>query len=328
VKVDLDLTLQEDIIVSATRVKVEKIEAFKNWISKGYHATMTYLSKDDAILKREDTSLLSQDSKSILVFLLNYKHKNAVKEGYGRIASYASFKDYHKFFPEIINSLMIENQLFIKKFRTFVDTGPITERGIAEESSLGWIGRNSMLINSQKGSFTFIGAAVTDVALDEVHLPSPDLCGSCTRCIDNCPTGAINRDRMVNSNLCISYHTIENRGVIPSIVSEKMGDMIFGCDICNDVCPWNRGKKESSLPVVQEDLFSNRMRLEEIAYIDKEQFDKQFKGSAIKRATFEGLARNAIIALHNSGDDDIVKESARDLKDLRRRQAEVLINKK
>jgi epoxyqueuosine reductase len=325
VKFDEDLAPQEDVIVSATRVKIERIEIFKRWVSMGFHATMTYLSKDDAFLKREDTSLLSQDSKSILVFLLNYKHKIASGEGYGMIASYASFKDYHIFFPEMINRFMVENQLFIKEFKTFVDTGPVTERGIAEQSSLGWIGRNSMLINSRMGSFTFIGGAVTDMVLDEIHFPSPDLCGRCTRCIDNCPTGAINMDRTVDSNLCISYHTIENRDVIPRVISEKMGNMIFGCDICNDVCPWNRGKRESTLPVVQEDLFSSRMRLEDIAYLDKEQFDKQFRGSAIKRATFEGLARNALIALHNSGEDHLVREVAREFSDLRRRQAALLM---
>ncbi len=322
---DQNLSVHSDLKYSSVRVGIQDTESFSSWLSKGYHSSMMYLSKNDRVQKNADTSLLERNSKSIIVFLLNYKRKKISRAGYGRIASYAGFTDYHKFLPRLIEKFMVENRLFLENYRTYVDTGPLLERYIARKSSLGWIGKNSMLIDPSIGSFTFIGAAVTDLPIDSSYLPSQDLCGRCTRCIDSCPTGAINIDRTIDSNLCISYHTIENRGIIPRSISDKMDDMIFGCDICNDVCPWNSGKKESSVSDVLLDSFSNRLKLEDLAFMDKETFDTTFKGSAIKRATFEGLARNAVIALHNGGNEDLVKEVSRRYTGLRGDQASLFI---
>ncbi len=323
---DQDLSIPPDLEFSSIRVGSLYSETYSNWINSRYHASMSYLARSERVMKSNDTSLLMQNSKSIIVFLLNYRRKNSFREGYGRIATYASFGDYHKFFPRLIDKFMTENKLFVSNFKTYVDTGPLLERGLAKNSSLGWVGKNSMLINSAMGSFTFIGAAVTDLCIDNFSPSSSDLCGKCTKCIESCPTGAINLDRTLNSNLCISYHTIENRGIIPMEVSARMDDMIFGCDICNNVCPWNAGKRDSSLVEVRQESYPPKMKLEDIAFIDKESFNEIYRGSAIKRATHEGFARNALIALYNSGQKELVREVARHFTDLRRDQALLLLD--
>ncbi len=322
---DQDLPVPSDMRYSSFRVGIRNTEELTNWLSRGFHATMSYLSRGDRLRKQEDTSLLVQNSRSVIVFLLNYRRRAHVAQGYGRIASYATFEDYHSFFLNKINDFMCENGLYSNTFKSYVDTGPLSERSLAKSSSLGWIGKNSMLINRDLGSFTFLGSAVTDIALDSPSLPSPDLCGSCTRCIESCPTGAINNNRTVDSNLCISYHTIESRSAIPKEISESMGDMIFGCDVCNDVCPWNQGKKESLISEVQRDQYSERMKLEDIAFIDKETFDLNYRRSAIRRVRFDGLARNALVALYNAGKEDVVREAGRQFDDIRSDQASILL---
>ncbi len=322
---DQDLSVPSYLRYSSVRVGIQNTMELSNWLSRGFHASMSYLNRNDRLQKQQDTSLLDRDSRSVIVFLLNYRRRVAVGQGYGRIASYATFEDYHSFFLRTINDFMDENGLYSKSFKPYVDTGPFSERTLAKNSSLGWIGKNSMLINRDIGSFTFLGAAFTDISLDSPNLPPADLCGSCTRCIESCPTGAININRTVDSNLCISYHTIESRSTIPKYIAESMGDIIFGCDICNDVCPWNRDKKESFLSEVQRDQYSSKMKLEDIAFVDKETFDLNYRGSAIRRARFDGLARNALVALYNAGKEDVVREVGKHFEDIRSDQASVLL---
>ncbi len=323
---DPDLNVPPYLKVSSVRVGIDDREGMLRWLAQGYGASMSYLSKEERLRKVNDTSLLLRDSKSVMVFLLNYRRANGSRSGYGRIATYAGFRDYHDFFKKMIDCFMIENGLFSREFRSYVDTGPVLERGLAFKSGLGWIGRNSMLINPSFGSFTFLGTAVSDERLDSSFIPSPGSCGSCTKCIDSCPTGAINPDRTVDSNLCISYHTIENRGVIPRHISERMGDMVFGCDICNEVCPWNREIKGSTFEPVRESQYFNRLKLEEIAFIESEAFNRTYKESAIRRSTFSGFARNAVVALFNEGRTDIVKEVSKMFDDIRKDQALLLLN--
>lgn len=322
---DQEISTAPDLVYSSVRVKINNMGIFESWLRLGFHGSMTYLSADDGIRKRIDPSLLMKESKSIIVFLLNYRTEAPTKEGYGRIARYAVFEDYHRFFPKIIDRFMVENGLFREQYRTYVDTGPISERSIAMGSINGWIGKNSMFIHPGMGSFTFIGASVSDIALDSPTVPPTDLCGSCTRCIESCPTGAINTDRTINSNLCISYQTIENRGIIPLDITYHMEDMIFGCDICNDVCPWNKRAKKSSIPEVGPNMFSNKLKLEDLAFMDKTTFDENYSRSAIKRATHQGLSRNAIVALYNANRDDLVREASKQFSDLRSKQAVVLL---
>lgn len=325
-EVDFPSLSSKDLMVSATPVGVLDTSRFRKWLSQGFMATMDYLSTEDGLMKREDSSLLLPRSKTLITFLMKYKNRTLDREGYGRIASYASFEDYHKFFPAMIRNIMLDNDLFENNFKIYVDTGPILERSQAERSGLGWIGKCSMLINRSMGSFTLIGAAVSDISINSSSTPENDLCGKCRRCIESCPTHAINEDRTINSNACISYHTIENRGVIPKDIAYKMGNMIFGCDICNDVCPWNLTKKDSSLQVVNEGKFSHRLKLEEMAYLDRDTFNLEYKGSAIKRATYLGLARNSLIAIFNLHQDrEEIREMASNFNDLRREQAQIIL---
>lgn len=325
---DQEASSSPDLKISAVRVGINDVERYSAWLEAGYHGTMSYLSRNERILKINDPSLTMEGAKSIVIFMLNYRRRKVSKEGYGRVASYAGILDYHYFFPKIIDDFMVRNGLFVRTFKTYVDTGPLNERDLSRRSSLGWIGRNSMLINPVLGSFTFLGASVTDLAIDIPSFPPSDLCGTCNRCITSCPTGAINSDRTVDSNLCISYQTIENRGAIPRKVSDRMEDMIFGCDICNDVCPWNREKRESSIPEATEDRYSARMKLEDMAFMDTDTFNRNYGKSPMKRATHAGLARNAIVALFNSGREDVIAEVSKQFDDVRKKQADLLLRTK
>lgn len=327
-ELDLDSISNDDVIVSSVRIGISEMEWYRRWILERKMASMAYMSNPDGILKREDPSLLMEGAKTLIMFLLNYKTKMDRREGYGRIANYAAFPDYHKFFPELITSIILENGLYREKFKVFVDTSPVLERYWAEKSGLGWIGKNSMLVNEKIGSFTLLGGVTTDISLGTQRFPPADLCGKCTRCIESCPTGAIDENRSINSNLCIAYHTIENKGIIPKSIALTMGDMIFGCDICNDVCPWNSNKRDSSLEMVNDHKFLNVNTLEELVYFDREKFKRDYGGSAITRVSFLGLARNALIALYNRDkDDSTIKSAAKDFRDLRAEQLAVLSGK-
>jgi len=317
----------EDIIISSTPVKIFDNSKFLKWIDAGFNADMGYLTKHENVMKREDPSLIMKNSKSLITFLVNYKRRFHYDQRYGRFSKYALGIDYHIFVNRIIRNYVNNNDLFMNSFLTYTDTGPIDERLISSVSGNGWIGRNSMLINSKIGSFTYIGEAITDLKINNFNIPSPDLCGSCNRCILSCPTSAINYDRSIDSRKCISYNTIENRGIIDPSVAMKMSDMIFGCDICNDVCPWNNNTRYSKIPEVVNYNFGNKAKIEELAFIDKDYFAKIYKNSSIKRAGYQGIARNAIIAIYNNDKSDpILKEIEKNFDDLRTKQIKILKN--
>jgi len=317
----------EDIVISSAPVKIYDNSKFIKWIGAGFNAEMHYLSKNEAMMKREDPSLIMKNSKSLITFLVNYKRRFNYDRRYGRISKYALGIDYHIFVNKIVKNFVEKNNLFVDTFLIYTDTGPIDERLISSESGSGWIGRNSMLINSKIGSFTFIGEAITDLKINNFNIPSPDLCGSCNRCIVSCPTSAINSDRTIDSRKCISYNTIENRGIIDPSVALKMSDMIFGCDICNEVCPWNNNTKYSEIPEVVNYDFGNKAKIEELAFIDRDSFAKIYKNSSIKRAGYQGIARNAIIAIYNNDrSDPLLKEVEKNFDDLRTKQIKILKN--
>jgi len=321
---DLDPPCRE-AATSSVRVKIHDMELLRRWLSGGLNAGMGYLSREDRIMKMEDTSLLMADSSSILVFLFRYRKPGGIKDGFGKFASYSLSRDYHILLKKEISRYVEGRGLYRDKYRVYVDTGPLSERTIAAMAGLGWIGKNSMLINRQIGSFTFIGTAVTDIAIDSPSFPQPDLCGRCTRCIESCPTGAIRDDRTVDSRLCISYHTIESRDVIPTNIAKRMGNMVFGCDICNEVCPWNNREGKGCDFIEFNDSIAN-IELEDMAFMTDEEFRERFRGTAVTRATAQGLARNATVALHNMGRDDVVRDVSRNFDDLRGLQARTLLN--
>ncbi|MGC8644733.1 MAG: tRNA epoxyqueuosine(34) reductase QueG [Thermoplasmata archaeon] len=309
--------------VSAVRVRIQDTGRLRDWLSQRLNAGMSYLSRGERMMKLEDPSLLMSGAKSILIFLFRYQRGPTPQPEFGKMASYSLSRDYHILLREEISRYLEQRGLYRDNFRIYVDTGPISERGIAATGGLGWIGKSSMLVNKTLGSFTFIGVAVTDLAIEGPSFPQPDMCGRCTRCIDSCPTHAIRSDRTVDSNLCISYHTIESREVIPPLIAMRMGNMVFGCDICNDVCPWNRPDAKGC-EIIRNDE-GLMMKLEDLAYMGQEEFRERFGKTAIARATSAGLARNATVALHNAGRDDLVRDIAMSFDDLRATQARVLL---
>jgi epoxyqueuosine reductase len=189
--------------------------------------------------------------------------------------------------------------------RSYVDTGPIVERAFAKYAGVGWIGKNTCIINQKKGSWLFLGVILTSLEL-EPDLPAPDRCGSCTSCVEACPTDAILAPYQLDSNKCISYLTIEKRGSIPEDLRAGMGRHIFGCDICQDVCPWNRKAPASSAPDFQPRSGLVNPALAWIAEMSAEEFREVFRGSSIRRTKRSGLRRNAVIAMGNSGHRDFL----------------------
>ncbi len=325
VLIETDNFSSEDIIISSVPLRIYDNSKFLKWIGAGFGADMNYLSNNSSLLKREDPSLLMRNSRSIIVFLVNYKRRYNYDRRYGKIAKYALGIDYHLFVINIIKRYIENNHLFLDNFLAYTDTGPISEKIISSESGNGWIGKNSMFISNKIGSFTYLGEAITDLKIDNFRIPPTDLCGKCNRCILSCPTGAINQDRTIDSRRCISYNTIENRGTIPATIASKMADMLFGCDICNDVCPWNNNSRYTEIPEVVNYNYGNKAKIEELAFIDKEQFTKIYRKSSIRRAGYLGIARNAAIAIYNNDSTDpILKEIEKNFNDLRTKQIKIL----
>jgi epoxyqueuosine reductase len=264
-----------------------------SWLQKGYHAEMAYMSKHAEI--RENPELLVENAKSVIVFLYNYYPSKMMDENSPYLVSaYAYGCDYHDVIREKLNILIGKLKELVPQIaiRGFVDSAPVLERTWATRAGLGWIGKNSMLISGRNGSYFFISELITDLDLEYDQPMGGNYCGDCNRCIDACPTGAITDLRVVDANRCISYLTIENKGEIPLKFKGKYEKWIFGCDICQQVCPWNR----YSTPHI-EDAFSPPsglfdLRKNEWEQMNIEQYNRLFKRSAVKRAKFAGLKRN------------------------------------
>lgn len=268
-------------------------EKLKSWIGKGYNAGMKWFER--TIDHRIDPSMVLEGVKSILIFGLNYyqdiQRNNSVT--YPKVSKYALGKDYHK----VMNEKLTGMSLFLKsivpdiKVLCYSDTGPLMEKVLAQKSGLGWIGKNTNLINRREGSFFFLGCILTDLELVYDKTES-DHCGSCSRCIDACPTNAIVEPYVLDSNKCISYLTIEYRGdELPKELNNKFDGWIFGCDICQDVCPWNRFSKQTSEPAF---IYSPEFEInpEELSKLTEDEFKEKFQYSPIKRAKHKGLMRN------------------------------------
>lgn len=273
--------------------KLSEKEAFlKNWLEKGLHATMHYM--ENHFDKRLDPTKLVPGSKSVISVLLNYfpdripSHSDAPV-----IAKYAYGKDYHFVIKDKLKELLeyINQELVPCDGRFFTDSAPVLDRAWAAKSGLGWIGKNTNLIVPQKGSFFFIGELITDLEL-VYDSPIKDMCGSCTKCLQACPTNALVVPYVLDSKRCISFQTIENRHEIPDNLKGKFQNRIFGCDICQDVCPWNKFARPHEVEefTPQKGVLNLSRRDWEI--MDKDQFNTLFKNSPLKRAKFDGLKRN------------------------------------
>jgi len=294
------------------------LDVYSNWLEKGYHAGMSWMATEPARAKRADPLVILPECKSILVLGIHYptpiQPNRGKRQMEGKIASYALGDDYHEVLPIRLNAIVE----FIEELvgtpvpnRWYTDTGPILEREYAQRAGLGWIGKNTCLINPQMGSNFFLAEILLGIELEIDEPISRDFCGSCTRCLDHCPTACITQDRMIDANRCIAYLTIEHRGFIPKDLRPLLGTWIFGCDICQQVCPWNQKFSTASAQpkehYINESPWVPRLGVppeslaEEMVMMPQE-FNRKFKGSPIKRAKRRGYLRNVAIALGNIGE--------------------------
>lgn len=291
-----------------------ELDRFRQWIAAGRAGEMQYMEARDetGALKRASLRTNLPWVRSVIVCAINYNtaqpcSTEANDPQRGWIARYAwGQKDYH---DAVMTRLrMVDKHLRDAvgassglQTRCYVDTGPLVERVYAKYAGVGWIGKNTCIISQKLGSWLFLGVILTSLEL-EPDLPAPDRCGTCTRCIDACPTDALVAPYQLDSNRCISYLTIEKRGAIAEELRPFMGHEVFGCDICQDVCPWNRKAPATDAPEFQPREGLVNPALEWLAEMTEEGFREKFRGSAVRRAKRGGLRRNAVIATGNSGD--------------------------
>ncbi|MFN2213420.1 MAG: tRNA epoxyqueuosine(34) reductase QueG [Anaerolineales bacterium] len=284
---------------------------YESWIKQGRHGGMGYLATERAMSRRSDPGLILPGCKSILVLgwphlIPNLPVQNLESESYrltGRIASYAWDEDYHEVIPRKMNQLVdfIEQQVGGKiPNRWYTDTGPILERDLAQQAGLGWIGKNSCLINPGSGSYFLLAELFLGIKLEADQPFSADRCGSCTRCIQACPTGCIIGDRTIDASRCISYLTIELKGAIPVELRPQIQNWVFGCDICQQVCPWNQ-RFAAPTESIQVDVHLAQLELISELALSPQAFNIKFKGSPVKRTKRRGYLRNVAVALGNSG---------------------------
>ncbi len=314
-----------------------RADELEEWLRAGMHGTMDYLARNTEI--RKNPAKLLEGARSIIVVADQYASRNdpgpdRAPAGLGTIARYARGRDYHKVMKKRLHALSDELSLTHagEAFRACVDTAPILEREQAERAGLGWTGKHTLLIHPRRGSYLFLGAVLTtlELAPPRVQRRVPDRCGSCTRCIDACPTDAITPYR-VNASRCISYLTIERRAPIPTALHDAMGGLVFGCDICQEVCPHNSQRRRAptgTAHAAYEPVRSGFDLLEVLGW-DEEDRRAAFERTALKRATLGMFKRNAIIALRNTmrtnadarsrveamldDEDELVRTTARDV---------------
>ncbi len=282
-----------------------ELASFSDWIARGYAGTMAYLSSQAE--RRSDLRVAFPWSRSVLSVALQYDtphpYSTEAAPDRGWIARYAWGDDYHDVMKARLEALVarLADETGPFRARTYVDTGPIAERAYAAAAGIGAWGKNTCLLHPEHGSWFFLGEAVTDLDL-EPDTPRDDMCGSCTACLDACPTGAFPAPYVLDATRCISYLTIEVKAAIPETQREGIGRHVFGCDICQDVCPWNRKRRRGG-----EEAFEPRSGLvapdlAELAGLDAAAFSERFRRSPVKRARRRGLLRNVAVALGNSGD--------------------------
>lgn len=265
----------------------------ETWLSKGMHGNMQYMEKHFDM--RTNPSKLVPGAKSVITLLLNYFPESFQNTDSPKIAKYAYGNDYHEVIREKLNHFLflLRQQIGEINGRGFVDSAPVLERSWAQKSGLGWIGKNGNLINKKQGSFFFIASLITDLALNADEAGIKDYCGTCTRCIDECPTDAILPDKIVDGSKCISYFTIELKdALIPEKMKGTFDNWLFGCDVCQDVCPWNSFSKKNNVNefnATNEVLHFTKKDWEEIT---EEKFKIIFKNSPLKRSKYAGIKRN------------------------------------
>ncbi len=278
------------------------------WLERGFHAGMNWMARDP--VKRSDVTRILPDARSVICVGMNYytpvKHRE--NDDTVRVSRYAWGDDYHEIMLSGLERFRAELK---ERFpgvscKIYVDTGPVMEKAWATKSGIGWQGKHTNIITRDAGSWIFLGVIISTVEFLHDN-PVLDYCGTCRACIDACPTGAIVEPYVLDSNLCISYQTIENRGdTIPGEVAEKLGEWIFGCDICQDVCPWNSFAKETAVPGFAPRAGILQLSVREAMNMSDEDFRRKFRGSPVSRARPKGFRRNAgtVFASRSSYEND------------------------
>ena len=313
--------LKNDIKTEATRLGFSHIgftkpstpnhaDIFIEWLENGYAGTMNYLNRPDTLEKRLDPRKILASCESIIILTLPYTPASIQEEAINpKIASYAIGQDYHKVIPDLLEHLIsrIKTELDpeILEYGIYTDSGPILERELASRAGLGWIGKNSCLINPTTGSFFFLAEILVNLPFEPDDPFDQDFCGTCNRCVENCPTGCILPNRTIDSNRCISFLTIENKADIPEELRPLLNGWVFGCDICQQVCPWNIRFSEKPFPnYFQSSKEVENFNIRDLLTIDQDKFKDYFAESPISRAKLYGLKRNllAFAAYHFSDD--------------------------
>jgi len=270
----------------------EEAPRLEKWLKNNYNGEMKYM--ENHFDKRLDPRLLVEGSKSVISLSYNYfpEEKISILENY-KISKYAYAEDYHEVIKEILREMVAELQEEIGEFgfRVFVDSAPVLERAWAKKSGIGWVGKNANLITKQSGSFYFLAEIICDLELIPDHATT-DHCGSCRKCIDACPTDAIVSEKIIDGSRCISYATIELKDEIPGHFKDKMEDWMFGCDICQDVCPWNRFSAPNKQSRFKPNEALKNFKKGEWKELTQEIFSEIFRKSPVKRTKFAGLKRN------------------------------------
>lgn len=308
-----------DLVGIAAAGPAETRQYYLDWIAAGHAGEMDYMSRDQE--RRSDPQVAWPETASILVVGLTYQPSEPTPEIaadplHGRIASYALGKDYH----EVLKGKLRAIRTWVERRtrgevegRCYVDTGPVLERDLAARAGLGWFGKNTCILNRRQGSYFFLGALLLNVELPPDGATTAH-CGTCTRCLDVCPTGAFLGPHVMDARRCISYLTIELRGPIPRDLRPLVGNWIFGCDLCQEVCPWNRKSAHAT-----EERFTPRANLRApelipLLELTRDGYNAMFRNSAVKRAKRSGFLRNVCVALGNSGDPAVVAPLIRALR--------------
>jgi epoxyqueuosine reductase len=270
------------------------VEALNRWLSQGFHADMDWMSNE----RRQDIRRMMPDVQSVICVALNYytPHQHPEGKEYAKLSRYGWGRDYHRVMTKKLKALAgwLQEQDTAQQVRFYADTGPVQDKVWAEQAGIGWIAKNSNVITREYGSWVFLGSILTTVSLTPDR-PHTQHCGTCTRCLDACPTGAIAQPFVVDANRCIAYHTIENRDPkLPEAIAPHMEGWVAGCDICQDVCPWNqRFAQETDVDDFQPYPWNVAPTLEELTHLSNEEYNQRFPASAFRRIKPDMLRRNA-----------------------------------
>jgi epoxyqueuosine reductase len=318
-----------DLVGIAAATEAETYGTFKDWLTKGWAGDMRYLERQ-APARRHPESILP-GVRSVVMVGVNYKPPETdepqLTELMGRVARYARGADYHDVLWGRLDDLLsfVREQVPTCQGRGVVDTAPLLERDFARRAGLGWFGKNTMLLSKHFGSYFFIGALLLDLALQPDAPHEAQHCGTCTACLDACPTAALPAPGQLDARRCISYLTIELRGPIEPALREPLGDWVFGCDVCQEVCPWNRKAPPAAEPTFRQEHATGDLDLESLLKLDEKTFRERFRHTPFWRPRRAGMLRNAALVLGNRGDpaalpalekaaldaDEVVSEAAR-----------------